>query len=110
MSFDIPSDTPLGQIRRAPENFVSRSDIAFVNRASDTDRRGFFKKAFAAAVAGSAASAIVASPRLAQAAQGDPAILNLPAHSKGLGQPVATMPYGMPSQYEKTCSAGNHQD
>ena len=101
MSFDIPSGTPLGQIRRAPENFVSRGDIAFVNRASDTDRRGFFKKAFAAAVASSAAGAMVVSPRFAMAAQGDPAILNLPEHSKGLGQPVATMPYGMPSQYEK---------
>jgi len=43
VSFDIPSDTPLGLIRRAPENFVSRSDIAFINRASDTDRRGFLK-------------------------------------------------------------------
>ncbi len=59
MSFDISSDTPLGQIQRAPENFVSRSDIAFVNRASDTDRRGFFKKAFAAAVASSAAATLM---------------------------------------------------
>lgn len=101
MSFDIPSGTPLGQIRRAPENFVSRNDIAFINRASDTDRRGFFKKAFATAVASSAAGAVLATPRFGMAAQGDPAILNLPEHSKGLGQPVATMPYGMPSQYEK---------
>ena len=87
----------MGHIRRAPENFVSRNDIAFVNRASETDRRSFFKKAFAAAAVGAIASA----PGLAGAAKGDPAILNLPAHSKGLGQPVATMPYGMPSQYEK---------
>lgn len=97
MSFQIPSDTPLGRIQRAPENFVSRSDIAFVNRASETDRRSFFKKAFAAAAVG----AVAASPALATAAKGDPAILNLPAHTKGLGQPVAAMPYGMPSQYEK---------
>lgn len=97
MSFQIPSDTTLGRIQRAPENFVSRSDIAFVNRASETDRRSFFKKAFAAAAVG----AVAASPALATAAKGDPAILNLPAHTKGLGQPVAAMPYGMPSQYEK---------
>lgn len=97
MSFQIPSDTTLGRIQRAPENFVSRTDIAFVNRASETDRRSFFKKAFAAAAVG----AVAASPALATAAKGDPAILNLPAHTKGLGQPVAAMPYGMPSQYEK---------
>ena len=52
MSFDIPSDTPLGNVLRAPENFVSRSDIALVNRVNETDRRSFFKKAFAAAAVG----------------------------------------------------------
>jgi sulfane dehydrogenase subunit SoxC len=31
---------------------------------------------------------------------GDPNILNLPAHSTGLGQPVATDGYGKPSKYE----------
>jgi sulfane dehydrogenase subunit SoxC len=36
----------------------------------------------------------------AQAA-GDPNILNLPAHTKGLGQPVASRPYGLPSAFEK---------
>lgn len=97
MSFQIPSDTTLGRIQRAPENFVSRSDIAFVNRATETDRRSFFKKAFAAAAVG----AVAASPAVAAAAKGDPAILNLPAHTKGLGQPVAAIAYGMPSQYEK---------
>ncbi len=34
-------------------------------------------------------------------AEGDPAILNLPAHTKGLGQPVAARPYGLPSKYEE---------
>ena len=33
-------------------------------------------------------------------AGGDPNILELPAHSKGLGQPVATDGYGKPSKYE----------
>jgi sulfane dehydrogenase subunit SoxC len=32
---------------------------------------------------------------------GDPAILELPAHSRGLGQPVATQGYGAPSAWEK---------
>jgi sulfane dehydrogenase subunit SoxC len=31
----------------------------------------------------------------------DPAILNLPAHTKGLGQPVAARGYGVPSVWEK---------
>ncbi|MGE5097496.1 MAG: sulfite dehydrogenase, partial [Betaproteobacteria bacterium] len=42
----------------------------------------------------------VATARVARASQGDPAILELPAHSKGLGQPVAARAYGAPSQYE----------
>lgn len=97
MSFDISSDTPLGQVVRAPENFVSRADIALVNRVNDIDRRSFFKKTFAAAAVGT----VAASPALAAAAKGDPAILNLPEHSKGLGQPVAARPYGLPSKYEE---------
>jgi sulfane dehydrogenase subunit SoxC len=36
----------------------------------------------------------------AAAAASDPNILNLPAHSTGLGQAVATEGYGKPSQYE----------
>ncbi len=42
-------------------------------------------------------------PALAQTstpAEGDPAILQLPAHSKGLGQPVVTDGYGHPSRFE----------
>ncbi|HEX4917163.1 MAG TPA: sulfite dehydrogenase [Limnobacter sp.] len=98
MSFDIPSDTPLGRVARAPENFITRQDVAFVNRACPDDRRAFFKKAFAAA-----ALAGFASVRPAQilAGEGDPAVLNLPAHTRGLGQPVAARPYGVPSQYER---------
>ena len=33
--------------------------------------------------------------------KGDPDILELPEHSKGLGQPVAARGYGLPSQFEK---------
>ncbi len=60
------------------------------------DRRGFLRKSLALASGG--AVAIAAS---GARAQGDPAILKLPAHSTGLGQPVAAHPYGLPSEYEK---------
>jgi len=64
--------------------------------APEAPRRVFLRKALA--IAGGAAAA--ASARSARA-QGDPAILELPAHSTGLGQPVAAHGYGLPSQYEK---------
>jgi sulfane dehydrogenase subunit SoxC len=40
-------------------------------------------------------------PLMSSAAADDPAIVNLPAHSKGLGQPVAARGYGLPSVWEK---------
>jgi len=57
------------------------------------DRRGFLKRT--AALAGGIAVAPAAR------GQGDPAILTLPPHSKGLGQPVAARGYGLPSEHEK---------
>ena len=74
-------------IQRAPENFLSAQQINDVKAG----RRGFLAGAFAAAVAGVQA----------QTSVGDPNILNLPAHTKGLGQPVASRPYGLPSEFEK---------
>ena len=74
-------------IQRAPENFLSGDQINDVRAG----RRGFLAGAFAAAVAGAHA----------QPSAGDPNILNLPAYSKGLGQPVASRPYGLPSEFEK---------
>ncbi|MBC7599290.1 MAG: sulfite dehydrogenase [Polaromonas sp.] len=76
-------------LQRAPENFLNREQIQAVR----SGRRGFLAGAVAAA-----AGAIAADRA---AAQGDPAILNLPAHSKGLGQPVAARGYGLPSEWEK---------
>ena len=64
------------------------------------DRRGFLKRT-AALAGGVAAAAAATLARPARAQQGDPAILTLPAHSKGLGQPVAARGYGLPSDYEK---------
>ena len=82
--------TTPGRVRRAPENFLDRSQIAEVQAG----RRDFLRQAFAAAAAGAPLAA------LAQA-KGDPAILELPEHSRGLGQPVAARGYGSPSQHEK---------
>ena len=76
-------------IQRAPESFLSSEQI----RDVQAGRRGFLAGAFAAAAASMSAHA--------QPAAGDPNILNLPAHSKGLGQPVASRPYGLPSEFEK---------
>jgi sulfane dehydrogenase subunit SoxC len=62
------------------------------------DRRGFLKRTLTLA-GGALGAASLARPVRAQS--GDPAILNLPAHSTGLGQPVAARGYGLPSEYEK---------
>ena len=80
-----------GRLQRAPEGFLGPSEIAEVQAG----RRGFLRAALLAAAAGTGARAIAAAP------QGDPAILELPEHSKALGQPVGARPYGLPSQYEK---------
>ena len=76
-------------IQRAPENFLSGDQISDVKAG----RRGFLAGAFAAATASMTAHA--------QTTAGDPNILNLPTHSKGLGLPVASRPYGLPSEFEK---------
>ena len=76
-------------IQRAPENFLSGEQINEVKAG----RRGFLAGAFAAAAVSVSAHA--------QSPLGDPNILTLPAHSRGLGQPVAARPYGLPSAFEK---------
>ncbi|MEK9776971.1 MAG: molybdopterin-dependent oxidoreductase, partial [Quisquiliibacterium sp.] len=79
-----------GRIRKAPEDTLTPELQAQARKA----RRSFMGKALAmgagAGVAGSA-----------RATSGDPKILNLPAHSTSLGQPVATRTYGLPSVWEK---------
>jgi len=88
-----------GRILPAPEGFLSRRDVVRV----EGGRRQFLRRAFLAAVGAAAAGAGLAAPRRAgaqAAGEGDPAILELPAHSKSLGQPVAARGYGMPSRYE----------
>ena len=93
----MPQSPSSGRINKAPESFLSPEQIREVQKG----RRTFLRGAFASALSG-AAVAGVAAPALAQAAfKGDPNILELPEHSKGLGQPVTTNSYGMPSKWEK---------
>ena len=78
-------------IRRAPENFLDAGQIAAVQAG----RRDFLRGALLAA------AATVTPAKAGGQSSGDPAILNLPEHSKGLGQPVVARGYGAPSQFEK---------
>lgn len=85
-----------GRIRSAPEDTFSAEDVAKASRG----RRQFMAKALAA---GAGAAGAVANHAVAGevAAKGDSAILKLPAHSTGLGQPVAATGYGSPSKWER---------
>ncbi|NDA92886.1 MAG: sulfite dehydrogenase, partial [Betaproteobacteria bacterium] len=80
-----------GRIQKAPEDHM---DQAFHAKAK-TARRSFMGKALAmgAGVAVTRASAT--------STEGEDAILKLPPHTVGLGQPVAARGYGVPSQYER---------
>src|SRR5438045_1417834 len=84
-----------GRMRSAPEHFLDPREIAEVQ----VGRRDFLRGTLAAA------AALVGREALAEAsppkAEGDSAILDLPEHTRNLGQPVAARPYGLPSQYEK---------
>ncbi|MDO9285171.1 MAG: molybdopterin-dependent oxidoreductase, partial [Aquabacterium sp.] len=98
------TDARPGRLIKAPENFIDSSGVRAVFQEAKAGRRDFLRRSFATATAGAAA---VAAAPLAQAQSnpvptegGDPHILNLPAHTTGLGQPVATDGYGKPSQYE----------
>ncbi len=93
-----PASVERGRLRKAPENFLDATGVRTVFAEAKRGRRDFIRGAFAAAVAGGAAAR--ASAQAAPAGDGDPAILKLPAHSTGLGQPVVTDGYGRPSKYE----------
>jgi sulfane dehydrogenase subunit SoxC len=88
-----------GHVLKAPEGFLSADDVRMVLAEAGQGRRHFLRRAFAAASIG-AAAASSAQNSPAPSADGDDNILNLPAHSKGLGQGVASEGYGKPSQYE----------
>lgn len=89
-----------GRLKPAPEGFVSKSVACEVFAG----RRGALKAAFSAAALAATAGAARAqspSPVAAGAAAGDRNILELPEHTTGLGQAVASTGYGQPSQWEK---------
>jgi sulfane dehydrogenase subunit SoxC len=90
---------PAGRVIKAPENFLSKEGIRTVFKQAKAGRRDFIRSAFAAAAA-TAAGTAAAQSNPVPTEGGDPNILNLPEHSTGLGQPVATLGYGLPSKYE----------
>jgi sulfane dehydrogenase subunit SoxC len=85
-----------GRLILAPENFLGAGGV----REVFAGRRDFMRRAFAGASAAALAPAALAQANPVAAGGGDPNILNLPAHSTGLGQPVATDGYGRPSKFE----------
>lgn len=90
-----------GRLIKAPENFLNRDGIKTVFAEAKKGRRDFIRNAFAAAAAGAAVPVALAQGNPVPTEGGDPNILNLPAHSVGLGQGVAQNDgYGKPSQYE----------
>jgi sulfane dehydrogenase subunit SoxC len=95
-----PLDVQTGRVRKAPENFLSREGVQTVITEAKAGRRDFMRRAFAAAAAGAAVPAALAQGNPVPAEGGDPNILNLPEHSKGLGQGVVTEGYGRPSKFE----------
>lgn len=88
-----------GRLIKAPENFLAQDDV----KRPELMRRKFLAASVSSAAASIAAVGIASGGRSAHAAPdaGDPNILNMPAHTTGLGMPVAANPYGLPSQYEK---------
>ena len=89
-----------GRVRKAPENFLTRSGIKEVFAEAKNGRRDFIRSAFAAAAAGAAAPMALAQGNPVPTEGGDTNILNLPEHATGLGQGVAVEGYGKPSKFE----------
>ena len=94
------ADFHSGRVLKAPESFLNSDGVRTVFTEAKQGRRNFLRNAFAAAAAGTAAVAATAQGNPVPPEGGDTNILNLPPHSKGLGQGVATDGYGKPSQFE----------
>jgi sulfane dehydrogenase subunit SoxC len=95
MSVEFPQMS--GRIIKAPEGHLSAEQLEVARKA----RRSFMGKALAFG-AGATGAAVSGAARAADAApNGDPNILTLPEHTKGLGQGVVTDGYGKPSAWEK---------
>ncbi len=97
---DAPARMP-GRIRPAPENVLSVEEIDRARRA----RRSFMGKALAMGAGAGAGTHALAAAQAREApgvdGPGEKAIVELPAHTTGLGQPVAARGYGVPSQWER---------
>ncbi|MFI4927795.1 MAG: sulfite dehydrogenase [Burkholderiales bacterium] len=94
----MTSQPASGRLLKAPENFIAPAGVRRVFAEAKEGRRDFLRSAFAAAAAGVAAAGVRAAPA---PADGDPNILQLPEHSRALGQAVALNDgYGKPSKYE----------
>ncbi|MFM2067689.1 MAG: hypothetical protein RLZZ584_2598 [Pseudomonadota bacterium] len=95
------SDHPAsGRLHKAPENFIDAQGVRTVFAEAKKGRRDFLRNAFVAAGSVAAVPVALAQGNPVPTEGGDPNILELPEHSKGLGQPVATDGYGKPSRYE----------
>lgn len=93
---------PSGRLIKAPENFLDPAGVRTVFQEAKAGRRDFIRRAFAGAAAAGAAPLVMAQANPVPSEGGDPNILNLPAHSTGLGQGVAANNgYGVPSQFER---------
>ena len=85
-----------GRVQKAPEHFLDAEGIRRAAGEAKQGRRDFIRAAFATAAAAAAGGAAAQ----AAAPKGDPNILELPEHSRGLGRPVVSDGYGQPSKWE----------
>ena len=88
----------LGRLRPAPEGFIPHEVVEHVQvHGLDSTRRGFIRKSFLTALGATAGMGVMSR---SLAAEGDPVILEKQVWQTTLGQPVASLPYGVPSKYE----------
>ena len=93
--------TTHGQLHKAPENFLGQVGIKTAFAHPQDQRRAFLRNAFLTAASAASTVALAAGAQAQTVStDGDPNILNLPDHTKGLGQGVVTDGYGKPSQFE----------
>lgn len=97
----MTSELTPGRIIKAPESFLTQTDIKTVWAEAKQGRRNFLRNAFVTASAGAVAVGSAYASSNPVSGDGDPNILQLPEHSTGLGKGVAGDDgYGKPSKYE----------
>ncbi len=97
----MTSELTPGRIIKAPESFLTQTDIKTVWAEAKQGRRNFLRNAFVTASAGAVAAGSAYATSNPVSGDGDPNILQLPEHSTGLGKSVAGDDgYGKPSKYE----------